>query len=106
MFTGHGRTDDILDHYEEARKDLDPTKTWNIGMDGPNVHLAFERELRKFREQLNLPSLIYLGTCGLHPVHRSFQTGAKETDWNLDQYLLKKYKILFKDSSARNGKTM
>lgn len=53
-------------------------------MDGPNVTLAFERELGKSREELN----------------RSFQTGAKETNWDLDQYLLKEYK-LFKDSPAR-----
>ena len=58
-------------------------------MDGPNVTLAFERELRKSREELNLPSLLCLGTCVLHTVHRSFQTGAKETNWDLDQYLLK-----------------
>ena len=100
LFIGHGRTDDILNHFEEATKDLDPVKTWNIGMDGPNVNLAFERELRKSREELNLPSLLCLGTCVLHTVHRSFQTGAKETDWNLDQYLHKEYK-LFKDSPAR-----
>ena len=76
LFIGHGRTDDILKHFEEATKDLDPAKTWNIGMDGPNVNLAFERELRKSREELNLPSLLCLGTCGLYTVHRSFQTGA------------------------------
>ena len=28
-------------------------------MDGPNVNLAFERELRKSREELNLRSLLY-----------------------------------------------
>ncbi|CAH3153287.1 unnamed protein product [Porites lobata] len=32
---GHGRTHDIVNHYEEATKDLNPAKTWNIGMDGP-----------------------------------------------------------------------
>lgn len=69
-------------------------------MDGPNVTLAFERELGKSREELNLPSLLCHGTCVLHTVHRSFQTGAKETNWDLDQYLLKEYK-LFKDSPAR-----
>ena len=53
-------------------------------MDGPNVTLAVERELRKSREELNLPSLLYLGTCGLYTVHRSFQAGAKVCDWNLD----------------------
>ena len=49
-----------ISNYEEATKDLDPAKTWNIGMDDPNVTLAFERELRKSREELNLPSLLYL----------------------------------------------
>ncbi|KAK3740401.1 hypothetical protein QZH41_009469, partial [Actinostola sp. cb2023] len=57
-------------------------------------------ELKKVRVELHLPSLIELGTCGLHTFHRAFQTGAKETDWNLDRYLLKEYK-LFKDSPAR-----
>ena len=85
LFIGHGRTHDIVNHYGEVTKDLDPAKTWNIGMDGPNVNLAFERELRKSREELNLPSLLYLGTCGLYTVHRSFQAGAKVSDWNLDQ---------------------
>ena len=79
MLIGHGRTDDILNHYEEAKKDLDPAKTLNNGMDGPNVNLAFETELRKSSEELNLLSFLYLGTCGLHTVHRSLQTGAKET---------------------------
>lgn len=44
--------------------------------------------------------LLELGTCGLHTVHRAFQTGAKETGWNLDKFFLKEYK-LFKDSPAR-----
>ena len=58
LFIGHGRTDDILNHFEEATEDLDPVKAWNIGMDGPNVNLAFGRELRKSHEELNLPSLV------------------------------------------------
>ena len=66
-FIGHSSTDDILKHFEEATKDLDPVKTWNIG---PHVNLAFERELRESREELNLPSLLCLGACGLHTVHQ------------------------------------
>ena len=85
VFIGHGKTADLLNHYNEATKDLDPTKTWHIGMDGPNVNLAFERELRESREELDMPSLLSLGTCGLHIIHRAFQTGAKETNWNFDR---------------------
>jgi len=51
LFIGHSRTGDILNHFDEATKDLDPVKTWNIGMDGPNVNLAFERELEKSHEE-------------------------------------------------------
>ena len=66
-FIGQSSTDDILKHFEEATKDLDPVKTWNIG---PHVNLAFQRELRKSREELKLPSLLCLGACGLHTVHQ------------------------------------
>ena len=59
LFIGQGRAHDILNHYEETTNDLNPEKTWNIDMDGPNVNLAFERELRKSREELNLRSLLY-----------------------------------------------
>ena len=97
---GHGKAENLLHHYEEATKEFDASKTWHIGMDGPNVNLAFERELKKIRAELNLPSLIELGTCGLHTVHRAFQTGAKATNWDLDNYLKKEYN-LFKDSPAR-----
>ena len=97
---GHGKAENLLHHYEEAAEEFDASKTWYVGMYGPNVNLAFERELKKIRAELNLPSLIELGTCGLHKVHRAFQTGAKATNWDLDNCLKKEYK-LFKDSPAR-----
>ena len=49
-------------------------------------NLAFEKELKTSREEMGLPPLLSLGTCGLHTVHRAFQTGAKATNWNLDRY--------------------
>ena len=100
LFIGHGRATDILDHYADATKDLDAARTWQVGMDGPNVNILFHKKLVDQRNELDLPHLLDLGTCGLHIIHRAFQTGAKATDWNLDQYLLKEYK-LFKDSPAR-----
>ena len=85
LFIGYGKAADLLNHYEDATKDLEQHKTWQVGMDGPNVNLVFERELKKSREEIGLPPLLSLGTCGLHTVHRAFQTGAKETNWNLDR---------------------
>lgn len=100
LFIGHGTANDILLHYAEATKALDATKTWQVGMDGPNVNVSFHNKLVEQRKEMDLPNLLDLGTCGLHIVHRAFQTGANTTGWKLDRYLLKEYK-LFKDSPAR-----
>jgi len=100
LFIGHGKANDILQHYDEATKDLDAKKTWQVGMDGPNVNISFHNKLFEQRKEMDLPNLLDLGTCGLHIVHRAFQTGANATGWKFDQYLLKEYK-LFKDSPAR-----
>ncbi|KXJ27612.1 hypothetical protein AC249_AIPGENE7592 [Exaiptasia diaphana] len=100
LFIGHGRAVDLLDHYTEVTKDLDSALTWQVGMDGPNVNISFHKKLMDQRRENDLPDLLDLGTCGLHIIHRAFQTGAKATDWDLDQYFLKEYK-LFKDSPAR-----
>ncbi|CAB4017253.1 Hypothetical predicted protein [Paramuricea clavata] len=51
---GHDKRADLLNHYDEATKDLDPSMAWHIGMDGPNVNLAFEKKLRESREEFNL----------------------------------------------------
>ncbi len=99
MFTGHGTADDLLDHYSEAVKDLDSSRTWQVGMHGCNVNLALHKKLVKQRVELNFPCLLDLGMCGLHIIHGAFQTGAKVTNWSLDHYLLKQYK-LFIDSPA------
>lgn len=48
LFIGHGRATDLIDHYAEATKDLHPARTWQVGMDGPNVNLSF---LKKLQEQ-------------------------------------------------------
>lgn len=72
LFIGYGRIDDILNYFEEVMKDLDLVKIWNIGMDGLNVNLVFERELRKFCEELNLFLLLCFGICVLYIVYRFF----------------------------------
>lgn len=100
VFIGHGTANDLIEHYTAVTKDLDAKKTWQIGMDGPNVNIAFHRKIQDQRKHLSMQSLLDIGTCGLHTVHRAFQTGADKTDWNFDQFLKKEYK-LFKDSPAR-----
>ena len=101
LFIGHGRANDILDHYSEATKNLDAARTWQVGMDAPNVNVSFHNKLVDQREKMELPNFLDLGTCGLHITHRAFQSGTKSTNWGLDTYFLNKYN-LFKDSPARH----
>ena len=42
----------------------------HIGMDGPNVNLAFGRKLANELEELGT-SFLKLGSCSLHPIHNS-----------------------------------
>ncbi|KXJ12053.1 hypothetical protein AC249_AIPGENE28772 [Exaiptasia diaphana] len=99
IFVGHGTADNLIEHYSELTKDLDPAKTWQIGMDGPNVNISFHRKLSEQRAEPQMASLLDIGTCGLHTVHRAFQTGGETTDWKFDQYFTKRHK-LFKDYPA------
>ena len=94
LFIGHGRTQDLLNHYEEATKNLDESMTWHASMDGPNMNLAFEKEVKQSQRENSLAALLSLGTCGLHIVHWAFQAGAKQTNWNLDRYFIAFYFVV------------
>jgi len=47
-----------------------------------------------------MPSLLNLGSCGLHVVHGSFKYGASDTGWELDS-LLRSMWYVFENSPAR-----
>ena len=51
-------------------------------------------------EDPSMPSLLNLGSCGLHVVHGSFKTGASATGWELDS-LLRSLWYVFENSPAR-----
>ena len=71
-------------------------------MDGPHVNWKFLEELIEDRKHAdpNIPCLINVGSCSLHVVHGAFTTGARATEWTLDQ-LLRSVWYLFHDSPAR-----
>ena len=54
-----------------------------ISSDGPNVNLLFLKNYDGKRSFNEKPSLLNIGTCGLHTVHGSMQTGEKSTNWCL-----------------------
>lgn len=73
-----------------------------ISMDGPSTNWKFLDLLEHDREESdpNIPSLINIGSCGLHIVHRAFKHGATTAGWKIDGVLPYVYNC-FHDSPAR-----
>ena len=51
------------------------------------MNLAFLNLAHENRKDDLLDPLIDIGTCSLHTLHHSFQTGEKTTDWNIKKLL-------------------
>ena len=72
-------------------------------MDSPSVNWKFlESFPSNTRPDATDPQLLDLGSCGLHVVHGSFQTGHKAAGWTVNELLRIAYG-LFKDSPARRA---
>ena len=102
---GHAKTSDMLNDFKKAHKDLDIVNNLvQLSMDGPNVNWSMHRVLDDFRKEENpsAPSLIVIGSCGLHVVYGAYQTGHRETDWDVDK-TLKVVHGVFKKSPARRS---
>ena len=99
-YLGHSTHTDLLEHFNKSTESLDPSKMIQVSMDGPNVNLKFLKVLSSSRDEIKLPSLIDIGTCPLHTVNNSFQTGAKKADWDIKKTLKGVWQI-FHDSAAR-----
>ena len=73
-----------------------------LSMDGPSVNWKVFRLLCESRESNGYPSLVNIGSCGLHIIHGSFQMGAKESGRDIE-VLLKTLWNIFRDSPARRA---
>ncbi|XP_066934412.1 uncharacterized protein [Clytia hemisphaerica] len=99
-YLGHSTQADLLEHFSKTTESLDPSKMVQVSMDGLNVNLKFLKTLISSREEINVPSLVDIGTCPLHTVNNSFQVGAKNAEWDLKKTLKGIWQI-FHDSPAR-----
>ena len=69
-------------------------------MDGPNTNWKVLELLHSDRCENDYPTIINIGSCGLHVIHGAFKTGINATDWDLKKILKAMWKI-FDDSPAR-----
>ena len=80
---------------------MDHSKIIQVYSDGPNANLVFLNPVHENRKDDLLDPLIDIGTCSLHTLHRSFQTGEKATDWNIKKLLSSMNKIFDKPPTRR-----
>ena len=73
-----------------------------LPVDVPNVKWGFLEELEKYckLENPKVPSLIVVGSCGLHIVHEAYKTCQQHTNWDLEKNMKVAHGIL-KKSPAR-----
>ena len=100
-FLGGAKADDILKKFEDGvtKKLKELVNLVQIGSDGPNVNISFLKKFKELREYNDLPSLLDIGTCGLHTVHGSMKTCDKSV-WKIGK-VLKAMEGVLHDSPAR-----
>ena len=103
VFLGHTKATDLLGGIKEGLETLSLSKISQISMDGPNVNWKLIDILKpEIQSSPSDPALLELGSCGLHILHGSYETGLKATGWQINSFLSNLY-YLFKDSPARRA---
>ena len=72
----------------------------SLWMDGPNTNWSVVKIIQERRKDDGLPCLESIGSCGLHVVSGSLQTGVQKSSWPLKKVLQSMWKS-FHDSPAR-----
>ena len=80
---------------------MDRNKILQVSSEKPNVNLEFLNLVHENRKDDLLDPLIDIGTCSLHTLHRSFQTGEKATDSNIKKLISSMNKIFDESPSRR-----
>lgn len=104
-FLGHAKAVDLLNAFKEQLSHLNLKHLLQVSMDGPNVNLKFQKDLKhdlNSGQDPDCPSIVFMGTCGLHIMNNSFKTAAKATNWGIVQFLRAIYNV-FKDVPARRS---
>ena len=84
----------------DAIKNLDQAKTSMLGMDGPNVNWLIFDKLNGEHEKHNHSPLYNIGSCGVHSIHGTFETGMISCGWEINK-TMKSMRKLFNKSPAR-----
>ena len=100
IIAGHATATDMMEKVDHVFDQLRTDNLVQISMDGPSVNWKFHRLFNERIHNEHGVSLVNVGSCGLHTVHNSFQTGGQASGWKVSSLLSSLY-YLFKDSPAR-----
>ena len=73
QFMGHATADDMMEHFHQTITQLNMRQLWQLSMDGPNVNLKFHDMLQQPKKVDYNMTLLNIGRCGLHIIHRAFK---------------------------------
>ena len=90
----------IADGIDNVIKPLSKEAMISLGMDGPHTNWSVVKIIQERRKDDGVPCLESIGSCGLHVVSGSLQTGVQKSSWPLKKVLQSMWK-LFHDSPAR-----
>jgi len=106
VFLGHSTALDLEAKFREGMSSLSLQKLIQVSLDGPSVNWKFLESLQtNLQPDAADAQLLDLGSCGLHVIHGSFQSGHKAAGWTINEALRGLYG-LFKDSPARRADYM
>ena len=102
-FLGGAKAEQLLEAFEKAvASKLGPSNLLQVSSDGPNVNLLFLQLLEEKQRFNDLPSLLNIGTCGLHTIHGSLKAAVKAMDWSIGKVLKAMWKILDETPARRD----
>ena len=100
-FLGYGTHLDILRDFNEAAANLNPSKIFQVSMDGPSVNWKFLEKLTNERKDKDFHQLIDIGSCGLHIIHGAFKNGAETSELNLKETLKGTFQLFYNTPARR-----
>ena len=86
-FLGDTRADNILANFNDSMSTLDPNKMVQVSMYRLSTNWKFTEPLKRYRLENEQSQLTEICSCGLHIIHRAYETGAESTDWELKKIL-------------------
>ena len=90
----------LCDVLISSLKELIPERVIQSSMDGPSTNWNLLQLLQEDRKKKEYPTIINIGSCGLHVLHGAYRVGIEAAGWDVGK-VLKSMWQLFHNFPAR-----